>query len=239
MDKALLVNIILAGLTGVYVTLTFFLLRNTYKQNKIIVEQLRVNSLPLFECEIMDNPDKKSPKILIKNIGDIPAFDLDIYISGILFDDDIPKKELIEKYILKKKRSKIKNVSLIEDGQYGIYERGIYPNLPSKRQIDYQTDYKVPIDQFEILLQYRDYTGNNYAQVFWFFKDKDETKFKFGLMKPVIPKIIDRFDLTDEINLNDIPKDFHMTIMRIAVSIHANYIKETENDGVESRWNII
>ena len=150
MNDTLLVNIILTCLTGIYVILTFGLLSTTVRQNrrntKLLLEQLRLNALPLNDCKVEYNRKHKRPRIQITNISNIPAFDLDIWIFGILFDDTISKKELIEKYIFKDKKSEIKNVNLIEDGQYGIYERGLYANLPPNKVIDYQTDYLISID---------------------------------------------------------------------------------------------
>lgn len=246
MDKALLVNIILASLTFVYVTLTYFLLRNTIHQNKVFIEQLRINTIPLFDCEVPINSKSHKPEIIIRNIGQVPAFDIDIYISGILNDDIIPRNKLIEKYVIKKvKNNKIiigrinlDEVELIGDGQYGIYERGVYPTLPPKRLIDYATDYKIAINQFEILIQFRDYLGNNYAQLYWFFQDDDKTCFKFGLMEPNVPKITPRLDLNDIKNSKLIPDNFKTFVDRLNISIPANYLKKMDHFLVENRWPI-
>jgi hypothetical protein len=110
--------------------------------------------------------------------------------------------------------------------------------LPPKRLIDYVTDYKIAINQFEILIQFRDYLGNNYAQLYWFFQDDDKTCFKFGLMEPTVPKITPRLDLNDTKNSKLIPDNFKTFVDRLNISIPANYLKKTDHFLVENRWPI-
>ncbi len=232
----LITNISLTVFTGIYVYLTFRLLKSAKDSSK---NQERISALPLFECRI---DSKKGKKILkISNISNNPAFDVDIWFYTILFDETISKKELLNKYIFKDKKNKIKKtekVKLLEDEQYCLFERSLHANLPGKRKIEYTIEYPIECDQFEIILQYRDHIGNNYTQLYWIFNESG--RFRLGFVYPKTIQKAERIELDDaeSLKLKNIPEKFHYTLKRHLFGIMANHLLENNDNSVEDRWEI-
>lgn len=230
----LLSNVLLVAFTGIYVFLTYRLIKITTQNSKT---NNRINSLPLIDCRIIKQ--RKKIRLQIQNISHNSAFDLDIWFFGILFDSTISKRDLLNKYVFDDKNQLEDDVNLhfVDDEQYAVSERGIYPTLPINKMIDYEIKYPFKIDQFDIYIQYRDHIGNNYGQLYWFYEKDNE--FTLGKINPDIIYPTNRLDLTDDKqNLKKIPKEFYHMILRNYYSIDGRRILNNENFEVESRWKI-
>lgn len=171
-------SVILAILTGIYVLLTHKLLRENRQANE---QQSRILTLPHLCCNVNEKKDKLM--LTIRNIGNVPACDIDILAVAVYFEENIDIPTFMADYV----RTKYRNYALRTDkeGKYGVYDHMVYAFFPFKKKIVTELSFPVCPEQTLTLLQYRSVLGVNYSSVYWFYKS-EEGIYKLGALDPNI-----------------------------------------------------
>lgn len=185
-------NILLAILTGFYVALTYRLVQETKKANdqnrQLFQRQFLLSTLPHLHLSVFRDVDESV--ITIHNTGNISAYDVDLLIVGIYNEDTIDVPTFMVKYVNPKYRET--SLSANDEGFYGVYERIIYPIFPQKRKVVAPLSFLQMPDQILILLQFREVSGTNYSQVYWFtITSQKETG--FYTLSSIDPNIVTPF----------------------------------------------
>jgi len=172
-------SVFLAILTGIYVLLTYKLLKENKKSNE---QQFRILTFPHLYCEIKKKGDKCM--LVTYNVGNVPVYDVDILVVGVYSEEDIDIQTFMNTYV----RTEYRNYNLQphEERFYGIYDHICYLFFPTKKKIIGELNFCLRPDSVYILLQYRGILGINYSQVYWFFEDLEGNIYKLGGLDPEI-----------------------------------------------------
>ncbi|WP_437673207.1 hypothetical protein [Sorangium sp. So ce131] len=131
------------------------------------------------------------PILNIANVGNVPAFDFEIYIACV-FSSKKEHLAQLRKYIRPGFVSDFDKVRFTEDGFYGIRDQVHYPMVPPRRQRSLSvvsTDLPIWPVGIHTLVQFRDVQGHNYSQVYYFEHTlQDETHvFRLVELNPPTP----------------------------------------------------
>lgn len=257
MEKALFItNIILVVFTGIYVALTYKLTRESTKNNNINVdyyrEQLRLSCMPIITVFIPDQEDSRNVSINIENIGNLPAYDLDIWFVSAVHNDDHPKSKLarLSKDKEHKRYLKLINKNSLADGEfYGLIDYGAYSVLHGNYMIKLNSVFAFEPYSLYLLLQYKDHIGNNYYQLYSLSHSENFDRLIIDNIKPSTLKTHPRFDLND-IRLDEserkiekgksknIPKDVEYLYELVRAGINLGLLQNGNVERVESKWKI-
>jgi len=180
-------NIILALLTGVYVLLTYRIVKETKRSNdqnrKFFEKQFLLTTLPHLYITISKSP---ALAITIYNYGNIPAYDVSLWIYGLYSEDEID----IPSFIVNNVKSEFRKTPLTvnDEGFYSVYDVIRYAIFPHKRKITASLNFLLEPFLIMILLQFREVSGINYSQVHLFVNStKEQTDFyNLSTIKPAI-----------------------------------------------------
>ena len=193
-------NLILAVLTGFYVFLTYKLVNESRNANEInrrfTEEQVRLMTSPYIHCSISNKDEELY--ISLTNSSPVPAYDVDIWITGMYAFDEI--KELI-------KESSDGNVIYEEDFVYSK-DRIIYPIFPNGYQVNAKLKFPIITDSLNVFIQYRDSKAENYSYDVWFIDDSDGSRksYQIGAINPIGNFSAVRFDTFEDLKEYDSKK---------------------------------
>ncbi len=192
-------SVVLAAITAVYVFLTKRLLdvavENNAQTQELAQENQRLQLYPQVFCHTEKGADGIS--LVLQNLGDKAAGDVDVLLVCAFADEDAPYKGLIKMHGLPKYQESLRSVGPGEDGFYGVYFHFVYFSLPPRRQVRVPIDFPVPPDLLHALLQFRDVLGNNYYRFYWMFLGHPrDSRFRIGSIDPSSAKTYARLDFS-------------------------------------------
>ena len=191
---------VLAVLTGFYAYFTRKLVKSSNEANQqnqqAIRDQIRVLTAPFLRCGV--NRQNNNLYLKLSNIGNAPAYDIDLFVIGNYFGEE----EDINQFSVKEPKRKTIKPQLDEEGFFHLFDRIVYGYAFPKSEVNAEFQFpKIP-GSVKLLLQYRNMSGENYAQLYWFFEStsKPERYYKLGACDPVVVQISPRisFDLENE-----------------------------------------
>tara|TARA_B100001146_G_C16114446_1_gene405136 strand:- start:77 stop:1009 length:933 start_codon:yes stop_codon:yes gene_type:complete len=205
--------------------------------SKLLNEQIRISNIPIIEYD--SEFGKKDDYLIIKNLSDNAAFDIEIDIYVMVSKYDYPISEFIKDCVDTKSRQFIDINDFIDDQFYCIHEKGGYQAFPKNKYILVHLDYPVDTEYFHLFIQYRDSMGNNYAQQSFFGDLNDSSKpFNQISTEPIVPTLYDRIDWSKEVPIDNIP-EFAQNIYHFKnSSIFISNLKYKEYRGIEDAWEM-
>jgi hypothetical protein len=189
---ALITNVILAILTGIYVILTYKLVTESRNANEInrkaTEEQVRVLTSPYIHSSITINDGQLN--ITLTNASPVPAYDVDVWISGYYRYDEI------ESILSMTTRQVIDKENLNDEDAVYSNDHIIYPIFPHGQQVTAALKFPVITDSISVFIQYRDSRAENYSYDIWFLDDSDGTRksYQIGAVDPSGTFLTKRFN---------------------------------------------
>lgn len=180
----------LAILTGIYVTLTRKLVKSS---NEAIKQQVRAMTAPYIRCYVYQS--KNEPRLKLSNVGNGPAYDIDLLVLGHYLEEDLDSR-----FIAKDSKGNLITCELDEEGFFHIFDRFVYGYAFPRSEVDGPFVFPKRPHSLSILLQYRDVSGDNFAQLFWFFEDSSGRKkyYKLGACDPKVTQVSPRIEFETE-----------------------------------------
>ncbi len=204
---------------------------------KLLTEQIRINNIPFLEYKSVYK--NVTEYLMIKNLSDNHAFDIDISLYVMIDNSNYPLNEFINENVDEKYRNKINIDELIDDEFYCIYEKGIYQTLPKNQKIEIPIIYPVDVRYFHLFIQYRDSLGNNYSQNTFFGNiNNSEKTYSQVSTEPVFPVVTKRVDWYRDKEGKSFPK-FIKDIFSLRKSgIYVSRLKNKDYQGAEDNWEM-
>jgi hypothetical protein len=175
----------LAILTGIYVYLTGKLVKAS---NEATRQQVRALTAPYLRCYVYQS---KKPRFKLSNVGNGPAYDIDLLVLGHYAEVELGS-------LLTKKDSKGNSITFEpdEEGIFNIFDRIVYGYAFPKSEVDAPFAFPKHPGSLSILLQYRDISGDNFAQLLWFFENFSGHKryYKLGACDPEVIQVSPRIE---------------------------------------------
>lgn len=187
-------TLVLAILTGIYVYLTRKLVKSSNEANRqnqqAIKEQIRVMTAPYLRCNVCELDEKLGIKL--SNIGNAPAYDIDLLILGHYYEEEVD----ITKFVAKDGNGNLIKFNLDEEGFFHIYDRICYGYAFPRSEVSALLQFPERPSSVTMLIQYRTMSSDNYAQIYWFFENSDETKqfYKLGVCDPKVIQVSPRIE---------------------------------------------
>ncbi len=187
---AIIINIILATLTGIYVVLTYKLVNESRNANEInrksAEEQIRILTSPYIHCSISNINGQLN--MSLTNGSSVPAYDVDVWISGYYSYNEI--KDLI------KESSNDRIFNEDEDESVYVIDRIVYPIFPNSQKVSAKLQFSIITDSISIFIQYRDSRAENYSYDVWFLDDSygSRKSYQIGSIDPTGSFLAIRFD---------------------------------------------
>ena len=168
----------LAILTGIYVYLTRKLVKSS---NEAVRQQVRAMTAPYIRCYVYQS--KKELRFKLSNVGNGPAYDIDLLVLG-----HYPEDELDSRFIAEDSKGNLITCELDEEEFFHVRDRIVYGYAFPRSEVDGSFDFPKRPRYLSILLQYRDISGDNFAQLFWFFESLAGRKkyYKLGACDPEV-----------------------------------------------------
>lgn len=159
-------TLVLVILTGIYVYLTSKLVRSSIKANqqnqRAIREQIRVATAPYLRCNVYQLKDKVYFKL--SNIGKGPAYNIDLLALGHYHGEDFD----ISQFTAKNVNGDLIAPKLDEEGFFHLYDRACYGYIFPRSEVNAPFAFPERPPYLSILFQYRDLSGDNFVQVYYF-----------------------------------------------------------------------
>ncbi len=207
---AIISNLVLAILTGVYVWLTHRLVRQATIANQQTQEafrrQFQLATYPHLTCSVQRGREGKT-EIVLRNSGSLPAVDTDILLLATYYREPLDASAFIQQFVKSDSEYK-KRLFDGEDGMYSVYNHIAYSEVPQGKQVTFNVQAPVLPDLIYVLLQFRDITGVNYARTYWFFGKeggKQLNRFRLGNVTPHTISVAPRIDF--DLGLELVSKD--------------------------------
>lgn len=182
-------NVVLAVLTGLYVILTYGLVKETRKatnQSRMFFEkQFLLSTLPHLYLSFHSDNSKLS--LTLFNSGDMSAFDVDLIVIGVYNEDEIDIPTFVVKFA--RSREGRHTLTSTKEGHYGVFDHLYYSVFPRKRKVVAPIPFPILPNCIYCLLQYRNLSGINYSQVYFFYHQQKESKDIYRLSS-INPKVI-------------------------------------------------
>jgi hypothetical protein len=248
-ELILISNIVLVAFTGIYVFLTYRLMKESRKNNKnnldFYKEQLRLSTIPLISINIPKQKSVKEVNILIENIGQLPAFNIDVWIISEVHNEDFPKKKLVKLIKDKGHRDIVKYIDIkrfADDQFYSLYDRGVYAILPGSYRINLNSKFAFDPYSIDLLLQYQDHAGNNYYQRYCLSRIKEKNnQLIIDDITPNSLKTHPRFEFepveSEEIR-KSIPEDIKYIYELMRSGVYLGILGEDKVTSVENKWEL-
>jgi len=191
-------TVALAILTGLYVYLTRKLLKSSIEANRqnqlAIKEQVRAMTSPYLRCAVYQLKDKLHFKL--SNIGHGPAYDIDLLMIGHYSEDEFD----VSQFVTKDSKGNLITTKLDEESNFHFFDRIIYGYASPKTEVNASFAFPERPKSLSILLQYRDISGDNFAQIYWFFESWVGPKkfYKLGGCEPKVVTVSPRIGFETE-----------------------------------------
>ncbi len=204
---------------------------------KLLTEQIRINNIPFLEYKSVNL--NKSEYLLIKNLSDNHAFDIDIGLYIMVSNSEYPLNEFVNEQVREDDLSLINIKELIDDEFYCIYERSVYQTFPKNQKIEVPIVFPVDVNYFHLFIQYRDSLGNNYSQNIFFGNINDSEKtYSQVSTEPIFPKVTPRVDWGQPIDKKSLPKFINNILSFKKSEIYVSRLKHKEYQGSEDNWEM-
>jgi hypothetical protein len=189
-EIAAISTIILTIITAVYVILTYFLLSHSKKNSE---RQENLLTMPYITCKIRKVHGAISEKVCgsslyfsLINYGNQPAFDVEIWIIGISYDDDIDFQIFKSEYIIDSDYAQYaKEIVPTDEDIWGISDVMLFPIIPMRNEMIESLKYPIKIDSVHVVINYRNALKTNYTLTFWL---NDDGKSNFGQYESSEPR---------------------------------------------------
>jgi len=169
----IITNIVLACLTAVYVILTKRLLDSNIEANSqnraLSIENHRLQVFPQISCHVEKNVDDLY--IVIQNLGDNSATDVDLIFVGVYSSEDLSPEQFRDEIVVGYRGEK-PEITLTDEGFFGIYDRIVYSTAPPNSKTKTKMLFPILPNGIYALMQFRDILGNNYYRCYWIYYDK-------------------------------------------------------------------
>ena len=189
----LITNITLAILTGVYVFLTWRLVseaRSASKaQSDALLSQMRLKALPHIYPEVRRT--QLDLCLSLSNTGHNPAYDVDVWVLGVLFEEDLSMQTFLNRFVKHDRREAARAIDSSSennpDNNYGIFDRFLYGLFPAHRSVSASLAFPIKPSSLYVLVQYRDVLGTNYLQEYFMIPPGEEARVSYKIAN-VVPK---------------------------------------------------
>jgi hypothetical protein len=185
-----ILNALLVFLTGLYVVITYKLVRETrratFLNQEISHRHLQFSAFPQLYCGATRQGSRVD--LTIYNSGSVPAIDVDITVLWPLFWGNQARSEFIKTHVQPQYQEEVISEGWDEQEEYGVYDHLVYYSFPQRRKVVVEFDQQVKFDQLVLLMQFRDVSGINYQRLYWFFDEgfkEERSRFKVGSIMPV------------------------------------------------------
>lgn len=184
---------ILAILTGIYVSLTRKLVKSSNEANQqnqqAIREQVRAMTAPYIRCYVYQSKNELHCKL--SNVGNGPAYDIDLLVLG-----HYPEEDLGSPFMAKDSEGNLITCEPDEEGIFHIFDRIVYGYAFPRSEVDGSFVFPERPPSLSILLQYRDISGDNFVQLYWFFESFSGRKkfYKLGACDPQVIQVSPRIE---------------------------------------------
>jgi hypothetical protein len=190
---SVIVNSVLAVLTGSYVLLTYALLkqaRNAAANSEALFRsQILISTMPHLELRVRRLGDGYMIMTLT-NWGQSPALDIDMWFLGSYDEDKAQEIRLLSK------PEYIEAWEPDSEDFYYLFERAMHPGISGGHRLTERL-YLPAASNIHCFLQFRTYTGQNLWMYVWLY-DRSHTgnnTYTIGSSEPSTPTPIDRTDL--------------------------------------------
>lgn len=150
-------NLIIACLTVALIIISW---RTITLNNR----SLRLNTHPLLYTKI--KTEGTGLALIVENNGAYPAFDIEIIIIGIFFEEDTPLTSVAKEEILQKNPIDFTNSTYNTDNRefwsYGIIDKQLVGSIPPNRAYKSIILFNARSSDIEVIVQYRNSLGENY-----------------------------------------------------------------------------
>jgi len=165
------------------------------ESSKSLSKQIRLTNFPYLEYDSQINDLEKC--ITIKNKTNNVAFDLVISIFSFVDESEYSYLKFIDEHISDVNKSRIPDLSLVDDSLWSITEVGYYPNISKNKKIIIPVKFPVDNGVYSVFIQYRDVLGNNYSNLIHFtafenFETVDDKPFSGIRIRPDYPVLTER-----------------------------------------------
>jgi hypothetical protein len=204
-DVADLATLALIILTGLYVIVTYRLMRAAVEANELGRESFEQQSVlatyPQISCYARH--DEKSIILRIQNSGETLAFDVDVWIFAIYSFEGDDFTSFVGTYVKDEYRREVLTALLpkLEEANdfFAISDHIVYYTMPRRRQVEIVLS-ALPLlpNSFDVFLQFRDVVGRNYYAVYWFFQGEDDAagRYRLGAVQPEALGRVERLDFS-------------------------------------------
>jgi hypothetical protein len=167
-------------------TLTIVIVYFTYRSVRSSQITLQLNALPIFFPKITTSG--KRSVLVLENCSNYPAYDIDIWVMGQYYEDEVSYISLLdEKYINKIKIDFKKSLYSHDVKFYSIIDHILHYAFPPKSKCEIDLDFNLPPETFHLILQFKDSVGHNYLLQSWLHGDysigEKRKDFTFGNFK--------------------------------------------------------
>ncbi|MGO9147786.1 MAG: hypothetical protein ACLQDF_15620 [Desulfomonilia bacterium] len=193
---SIITNILLAGLTALYVIVTKRILDTAVaanQQTKVSFrENQRVQVFPQLFCYL--NKDDQKQVLILQNPSDNVASDLDLFILGVYSVEDISPDQFVNDFIRQDTDIEFKIVPT-DEGFFTLFHHFTFSFAPPHSQCKVDLSLPISPDAFYVFLQFRDVLGNNYFRFYWMFSfSKEEGRYRIGDVEPCEAKTCSRIE---------------------------------------------
>jgi hypothetical protein len=202
---AVTANLVLAALTAFYVYFTYKLLRQAIRANQLSQQaferQFQLATYPRINCRAHLKGGRAV--LTVENLGSFLSRDVDVLILGLYPEDDMPASQFVAEYVREDSGFQ-RRLFGGEEGFYGVYDHLLYPVAAERTRVVATLQFPMPPKQLTLLLQFRDITGTNYYNVYWFFLEgetTDEGRFRLGGLSPSTIAQAPRVSFDEHLNL--------------------------------------
>ncbi|HEY9622161.1 MAG TPA: hypothetical protein V6C78_17525 [Crinalium sp.] len=206
----LIASIILLVITGFYAWSSYQNLKEIRQENHLykgmIEKQLKIATFPHIHCDIQPDPESNTMKLELYNVGNVPAYDIQISVIGAFNEESIDIPTFMRTVIQPRYRKYPLQVDKV--GYYGIRSSTRCAMLPSQQHAAIPLNLPIrPVDIYA-LIQYREVLGSNYYQVYCFSGLDDFGSYRANILEPSKVESLERFHFhdADDANLATIEK---------------------------------
>lgn len=158
-------NLLIAIFTLAALCLAYYELRS----NRI---SLRWHMLPSFFPKI--STSSKSSVLTLENLSNNPAYDVDVWIVGHYYQEEVPYKSLLsDEFKSEVKISFSDGLYPYESEHYGIIDRVSHATFPPNSRCEIDLEFKSQPQGVDMVMQFRDSGGNNYLYQCWLFPNSN------------------------------------------------------------------
>lgn len=180
----------LAIFTGIYVWLTRQLVTSSNEANResqrAIRQQIRAMRAAYLSWVIYGKEDEL--RFRLSNIGSGPAYDVDVL--AVAHYNYVDHADVLND-VREESTGSVPSPEVDHEGFAHVRDRVVYGHAFPMSEVDGLFGFPGRPGSMSVLLQYRDVSGENLAQIYWFFRSLDphDKGWKLG---SCVPKVIER-----------------------------------------------